>query len=150
MSEGSIRFGPFVLDPARGALYRDGAPVPLGQRALAVLAALAEAPGKTVGKEQLLCRAWPGSIVEERLAGGGGGERDRRDRRQAAAEGADRGARTVENHDVASHCRLRSRVAHGNLLEARRRRDGPTGKKLPCASRAAARRAIDRDQFGLY
>ena len=40
-------------------------PVPLGQRALAVLAALAETPGRTVPKEDLLARAWPGTIVEE-------------------------------------------------------------------------------------
>jgi TolB-like protein/Tfp pilus assembly protein PilF len=58
-------FGPFLLDAARGTLSRDGAPVPLGQRALAVLAALAEAAGRTVAKEELLARAWPGAIVEE-------------------------------------------------------------------------------------
>ena len=43
-----LAFGPFLLDAARGTLTRDGAPVALGQRALAVLAALAEAPGRTV------------------------------------------------------------------------------------------------------
>ena len=32
----------------------------------------------------------------------GGGQRDRRDRGEAAAEGADGGARAVENHDVCS------------------------------------------------
>lgn len=60
-----VAFGPFRLDLGRGALSRDGAPVPLGQRALAVLATLAETPGRTVGKEDLLARAWPGTIVEE-------------------------------------------------------------------------------------
>ena len=58
-------FGPFVLDPERGALLRDGVPLPLGQRALAVLAALAERPGQAVPKSELLARAWPGSFVEE-------------------------------------------------------------------------------------
>ena len=43
--------------------------------------------------------------ARQRLARGGGGERDRRDRGEAAAEGADRGARAVENHDVARSCR---------------------------------------------
>jgi TolB-like protein len=60
-----LAFGPFVLDIGRGTLARGGVSVPLGQRALAVLAALAEAPGRTVAKEDLLARAWPGTIVEE-------------------------------------------------------------------------------------
>ena len=54
-----------MLDAARGALLRDGVPLALGQRALAVLAALGETPGRTVAKEDLLARAWPGTIVEE-------------------------------------------------------------------------------------
>ena len=58
-------FGPFVLDPERGALLRDGVALPLGQRALAVLAVLAERPGEAVPKSDLLARAWPGSFVEE-------------------------------------------------------------------------------------
>ena len=65
MTDAPLAFGPFRLDTARGMLTRDGAPVALGQRALAVLAALAEAPGRTVTKEALLARAWPGTIVEE-------------------------------------------------------------------------------------
>ena len=65
MADGTFAFGPFVLDTARGALLRDGAPVGLGQRALAVLAALAATPGRTVSKADLLARAWPGVIVEE-------------------------------------------------------------------------------------
>jgi len=65
MEQAPIAFGPFVLDPARGALSRDGAPVALGQRAAAVLGALAETPGRTVTKADLLARAWPGTIVEE-------------------------------------------------------------------------------------
>jgi TolB-like protein len=65
MTDGMLAFGPFTLDAARGVLLRDGAPAPLGQRALAVLAALAETPGRTVAKEELLARGWPGAIVEE-------------------------------------------------------------------------------------
>ena len=65
MANGTLAFGPFLLDPARGAVLRDGAPVALGQRALAVLQVLAETPGRTVGKAELLSRAWPGTIVEE-------------------------------------------------------------------------------------
>ena len=39
----SFTFGPFVLDPERQVLLRDGATLPLGQRALALLMALARA-----------------------------------------------------------------------------------------------------------
>jgi DNA-binding winged helix-turn-helix (wHTH) protein len=65
MSTARIAFGPFELDPARGALLRDGGPVPLGSRAAAVLGALLAAGGRTVAKADLLAQAWPGTIVEE-------------------------------------------------------------------------------------
>jgi TolB-like protein len=65
MADAAIAFGPFVLDPVRGTLHRGSAAVPLGQRTLAVLAALAETPGRTLSKDELIARAWPGAIVEE-------------------------------------------------------------------------------------
>jgi TolB-like protein/Tfp pilus assembly protein PilF len=55
-------FGPFVL--AGGALLRDGKSIALGQRALALLEALAAAEGP-VDKTALIGAAWPGAIVEE-------------------------------------------------------------------------------------
>ena len=55
-------FGPFVLKD--GALVRDGKPVALGQRGLALLQALAGAEG-SVSKAALMQAGWPGSIVEE-------------------------------------------------------------------------------------
>lgn len=58
-------FGPFVLDPARGTLARDGAPVPVGRRGMLVLQALLEANGEVVDKARLIDLAWPGLVVEE-------------------------------------------------------------------------------------
>lgn len=58
-------FGPFAPDPASGRLLRDGQPLPLGQRALALLAALHAARGAPVAKEALIAAAWPGLAVEE-------------------------------------------------------------------------------------
>jgi DNA-binding winged helix-turn-helix (wHTH) protein len=55
-------FGPFTLD--HGTLLRDGKPVPLGQRAFALLEALVAADGP-VDKATLIEAAWPGTIVEE-------------------------------------------------------------------------------------
>ena len=54
-----------MLDRAAGLLRRDGEPVGLGQRGVALLDALLSADGQTVTKDELLARAWPGLIVEE-------------------------------------------------------------------------------------
>ncbi len=58
-------FGPFRLEPATGRLLRDGAPVQMGHRALALLGVLAEASGAVVAKSALMDRVWPGIAVEE-------------------------------------------------------------------------------------
>src|SRR5262245_49928521 len=55
-------FGPFVLEA--GQLSRDGKPVALGSKALALLAAL-EATDGPVSKDVLLEAAWPGTLVED-------------------------------------------------------------------------------------
>lgn len=57
-------FGPFVLLPGR-ELRRDGRPVSLGSRALAMLETMAAARGEIVTKEEILSRVWPGVTVEE-------------------------------------------------------------------------------------
>ena len=54
-----------MLDLGRRELWRDGAPVRLGSRALDVLSALAAAKGNVVTKDGLLARVWPGLAVEE-------------------------------------------------------------------------------------
>ncbi|MEQ1768627.1 MAG: winged helix-turn-helix domain-containing protein [Devosia sp.] len=59
-----LSFGPFVVDPQRQTVLRDGLAVPLGQRAVALLAALAAAAG-AVDKSTLMDAAWPNTIVEE-------------------------------------------------------------------------------------
>jgi TolB-like protein len=58
-------FGAFVLDAARGALLRDGAPLAAGHRALALLEALVKADGRVLTKAELIDAAWPGAVVEE-------------------------------------------------------------------------------------
>jgi TolB-like protein/Flp pilus assembly protein TadD len=57
-----MRFGPFEL--REGALAREGRPLAVGQRALALLEALAAAEG-AVDKAALMEAGWPGTIVEE-------------------------------------------------------------------------------------
>lgn len=61
----ALTFGEFELDPASQTLSRGGEPLKVGQRALALLGALAEADGATVSKHALMDRAWPGLFVEE-------------------------------------------------------------------------------------
>jgi TolB-like protein len=65
MRDGNNTFGPFVLDGTARVLCRDGQPLPLGQRAFDLLAALADANGAAVDKDTLMSRAWPGLFVEE-------------------------------------------------------------------------------------
>jgi TolB-like protein len=64
MSAEPISFGPFVIDPGGGVLLSGGKPVAIGQRAFALLHALASADGP-VDKAALMEAAWPGIIVEE-------------------------------------------------------------------------------------
>jgi adenylate cyclase len=61
----TLSFGPFRLDLSERSLLRDGAAVPLGGRALDLLAALAQAGGQIVGKDAIYARVWPGLAVEE-------------------------------------------------------------------------------------
>lgn len=63
-TEQIVKFGPFQLDESSGTLVRDGRPVEMGQRAFALLSALAHSQG-SVSKQDLIDAAWPGSIVEE-------------------------------------------------------------------------------------
>jgi len=63
--ERAISFGPFRLLPDRRLLLEGDKPVRLGSRALDILVALVEHPGEVVGKEELMARVWPDTIVEE-------------------------------------------------------------------------------------
>lgn len=58
-------FGPFRLDAERLVLSVGEKPLPLGPKVVETLAALAERPGQTVTKSELLERIWPNGFVEE-------------------------------------------------------------------------------------
>src|SRR4051794_3230331 len=60
-----LDLGPFRLDTETNLLLRDGAPVALGPRAVAVLRVLAERADIPVSKEELFSAAWPGLAVED-------------------------------------------------------------------------------------
>jgi DNA-binding winged helix-turn-helix (wHTH) protein len=59
-----LLFGPFRLLPAQFLLLEDDKPVPLGSRALEILAVLLERPGELVSKRELMRRVWPNTFVE--------------------------------------------------------------------------------------
>jgi TolB-like protein len=59
-----FRIGRFTLNPRRQLLL-DGAPVPLGRKALDLLSVLAEARGALVTKDELMAAVWPNAIVED-------------------------------------------------------------------------------------
>jgi predicted ATPase/DNA-binding winged helix-turn-helix (wHTH) protein len=65
MEAGWLAFGPFELAPAKRLLVRNGTPVDIGGRALDLLVALVEQPGRVVSKRELFDRVWPGRTVEE-------------------------------------------------------------------------------------
>src|SRR3984885_5403377 len=58
-------FGGWEMDLARRELRTRGVPVPLGGRAFAIFAILAQSAGKLVTKDELMARVWPGVTVEE-------------------------------------------------------------------------------------
>src|SRR5262249_6442840 len=57
--------GPFRLDAEAEILFRNGEPLPVGKRAVALLRVLVEQAGAPVSKDALLEAAWTGLIVEE-------------------------------------------------------------------------------------
>jgi DNA-binding winged helix-turn-helix (wHTH) protein len=64
-AERAISFGPFHLIPAQRLLLEGDLPVRLGSRALDILIALVERPGEVLGKDELMARVWPNTVVEE-------------------------------------------------------------------------------------
>src|SRR5882672_6029280 len=65
MNGRAISFGPFRLLAEQRMLLEGDKSVRLGSRAFDILAALVERAGEVVGKEELMARAWPETIVEE-------------------------------------------------------------------------------------
>jgi TolB-like protein/tetratricopeptide (TPR) repeat protein len=65
MSGHDISFGRFSLNLRSRVLSRDGTRIPLGNRALDILCALAAAKGEVVTKDQLMEKVWLGRVVEE-------------------------------------------------------------------------------------
>ena len=61
----TYRIGPFVLDAEMGVLTEGPTAVPLGKRAVAVLAVLVRSASAYVSKARIMEAAWPGLVVEE-------------------------------------------------------------------------------------
>lgn len=60
-----ICFGPFQLNRTRYELLKDGAPVPMRSRAIAILLALTERAGEIMSNRDLLRQVWQNTVVEE-------------------------------------------------------------------------------------
>jgi TolB-like protein len=65
MLEQAIAFGPFLLNPNNGTLFRDGELVAIGQRGALLLGALLRSPGQVLTKAELIEAAWPETAIEE-------------------------------------------------------------------------------------
>ena len=62
---GGYAFGPFVVDPVKRRLWRDGALVPITSKTFDVLVVLLAARDHVVSKDELLNRVWPDTAVHE-------------------------------------------------------------------------------------
>src|ERR1700751_4474884 len=60
-----LSFGPFSLFAAERLLKKGDEPIPLGDRALDILIALAERPGEVVTRKDLISTVWPEVTVEK-------------------------------------------------------------------------------------
>ncbi|WP_085610206.1 MULTISPECIES: winged helix-turn-helix domain-containing protein [unclassified Pseudomonas] len=58
-------FGPFCVVPGKRLLTRNGVAVEIGGRALDLLIALLEQPGRVLSKYDLIDKVWPDSVVAE-------------------------------------------------------------------------------------
>lgn len=60
-----LAFGPFCVTPGKRLLTKSGSPVEIGGRALDLLIALLERPGRVLSKRELIKRVWPDIVVAE-------------------------------------------------------------------------------------
>jgi TolB-like protein/DNA-binding winged helix-turn-helix (wHTH) protein len=61
--DGAFRLGSWLVQPSLNAISRNGTTVQLEPKVMSVLVCLAEHPGETVSKEQLLQKVWPDTFV---------------------------------------------------------------------------------------
>ena len=62
---GGYAFGPFVVDPVKRRLWREGRLVPITSKTFDVLVVLLEHRDHIVSKDELLNRVWPDTAVNE-------------------------------------------------------------------------------------
>jgi Tol biopolymer transport system component/DNA-binding winged helix-turn-helix (wHTH) protein len=62
---GGYAFGPFIVDPLRRRLWREGRLVPITSKTFDVLVVLLEHRDHIVSKDELLSRVWPDTAVNE-------------------------------------------------------------------------------------
>lgn len=60
-----IHFEDFEIDPSRGELRRDGAPVAVEPQVLDLIAYFASRPGEVVSRDDLIATVWGGRIVSD-------------------------------------------------------------------------------------
>jgi len=61
----AYRFGPFLFDATRGALWRADELIPLTRKTAEILAALITHRSRIVDKNELLSLVWPNTVVDE-------------------------------------------------------------------------------------
>src|SRR5277367_1756807 len=102
-----LSFGPFTLFVAERLLKKADEPIPLGDRALDLLIALAERAGEVVTHKELISAAWPNVTVEK-----GNLRYQMATLRKALGDGRD-GARYVSNVAGRGYCFVASVTRSG-------------------------------------
>ena len=65
MSDQRIICGPFAVDVVAKLATRNGEPLPVGHRGVALMATLFKRPGEVLTKSELMDAAWGGAAIEE-------------------------------------------------------------------------------------
>ena len=64
-SRGAVEFGPFRYEPLQRQVHSPEGPLRIGSRALELLDALLEEPGRLYTRDELVSRVWQRTVVEE-------------------------------------------------------------------------------------
>jgi len=129
-------FGPYLLVPAQRALLRDGELVRIGSRAFDILAVLVERAGLIVGKEELLARVWPHTVVDE------GGLRVHIAALRKTLGETPSGPRYISNVPTRGYCFVCPVSQGPGLPQAAPAAERPAGRQLP----ALMTRLVGRDE----
>ena len=61
----AYRFGPFLYDPARRGLMKDGSAIPLTHKSRELLLLFLQNPGRLLARDEIIDEVWPDAVVTD-------------------------------------------------------------------------------------